>query len=289
MLLDDGRWVRCRLRGRLQKEPTDAVTLVTIGDLVRISLNSEAEGNIEAVLPRRTELVRRAAGPGRKHWQQQALVANLDLLVVVASIAAPAFNAARLDRFLVVAEDAEIPPAICLNKCDLATPGERQAALAPYLYTGYPIIETSTVTGEGIPALRTLVEGHLSAFVGASGAGKSSLVNGLLPDADQRTGRVSSGSGRGRHTTSVSQLLHLDDRSWVADTPGLRELAPWGLQRDRLPWLFPEIRAAISEPCRFPNCTHRAEPGCRVLAAVAAGRIAPSRHQSYVKLWEEAE
>jgi ribosome biogenesis GTPase len=287
VLLDDGTLVRCRLRGRLKQGRADVVSLVTIGDRVRVTRSGD-DGNVEEVLARQTELVRRAAGPGRKRWLRQVLAANLDLLLVVTSILAPEFNAARLDRFLVVAEDADIPPAICLNKCDLATDAEIAEALAPYGATGYPLIVTSTITGEGLPTLRALLEGRRSAFVGVSGAGKSSLLNALLPGSDQRTGGVNSASGRGRHTTTVAQLLALDEQTWLADTPGLRELSPWGLQRDRLPWLFPEIRAAIVEPCRFPACTHRAEPGCRVLAAVLGGRIAQSRHDSYVKLWGEA-
>ena len=289
VLLDDGSHVRCRLRGRLKQGRADVVSLVTIGDRVRVTLAGDDDGNVEEVLPRRTELVRRAAGPGRKRWFSQALAANLDLLVVVTSIIAPEFNAARLDRFLVVAEDAGIPPAICLNKCDLATPVEIAEALSPFTTTGYPTIQTSVVSGQGLPELRSLLEGRRSAFVGVSGAGKSSLLNALLPGADQRTGDVNSASGRGRHTTTVAQLVPLDADTWLADTPGLRELSPWGLQRDRLPWLFPEVRLAIEDPCRFPACTHRREPGCRVLEAVNDGRMAESRHSSYVKLWDEAD
>lgn len=289
VLLDDGRRVRCRLRGRLQKERSEVVSLVTIGDRVQVSLGDGDEGSIEAVLPRHTELVRRAAGPGRKRWLRQALVANLDRLIIVSSLVAPEFNAARLDRFLVVAEDAEIPPAICLNKCDLGSGEQIAEALAPYGPTGYPMVCTSVVTGAGLQELRALLAGHRAALVGASGAGKSSLLNALLPEAGLRIGDVSGSSGRGRHTTTVSQMVQLAPETWVADTPGLRELSPWGLQHDRLPWLFPEIRAVISEPCRYPACTHRSEPGCRVLAAVAEGCIAESRHTSYVKLWDEAE
>ncbi|MGI8913817.1 MAG: ribosome small subunit-dependent GTPase A [Chloroflexota bacterium] len=289
VLLDNGKQLRCRLRGRMKQGRADVVSLVTIGDRVRLTLAGSEEGNVEEVLPRRTELVRRAAGPGRKRWLRQALAANLDLLIVVTSVVAPEFNAARLDRFLVVAEDAGIPPAICLNKCDLATGQEIAATLSPFAKTDYPQILTSVVTGQGLDELRALLGGHRAAFVGVSGAGKSSLLNALLPGAGQRTGDVNSASGRGRHTTTVAQLLPLDKETWLADTPGLRELSPWGLQHDRLPWLFPEIRAVIAEPCRFPACTHRTEPGCRVLAAVQAGRMAQSRHQSYVKLWDEAE
>jgi ribosome biogenesis GTPase len=289
VLLANGQQVRCRLRGRLKQGRADVVSLVTIGDRVRVTRAGAGEGNVEEVLPRRTELVRRAAGPGRKRWLRQALAANLDLLVVITSVVAPEFNAARLDRFLVVAEDADIPPAICVNKCDLATGAEIAEAVAPFVNTGYPLVLTSVVTGEGLLELRTMLEGRRSAFVGVSGAGKSSLLNTLLPGSGQRTGDVNSASGRGRHTTTVAQLLALDAQTWLADTPGLRELSPWGLQRDRLPWLFPEIRAAIVEPCRFPACTHRTEPGCRILAAVRCGHMAQSRHDSYVKLWDEAE
>jgi len=288
VLLDDGRQVRCRLRGRLLKERTDAASLVTIGDRVTISTIDADEGSIEVVQPRRSELARRAAGPGRNRWLRQPLAANIDLVVVVASVVEPAFNAARLDRFLVVAEDAGIPVAICLNKCDLASAEEIETALAPYHRTGYAQLCTSAVSGQGIDELRALLHGRIAAFVGASGTGKSSLLNALIPGSRLRTAAVGQAGRHGRHTTTVSQLLALDTATWVADTPGLRELSPWELQRDRLPWLFPEFRPPLELPCRFPACSHRHEPGCRVLSAVVDGCIPESRHNSYVKLWDEA-
>lgn len=288
VLLDDGRTLTCRLRGRLTKVRTDAASLVTIGDRVEVTENVGGEGNVEEVLPRTSELARRSAGPGRNKWLRQTLAANLTLVVVVASIADPEFNAARLDRFLVVVADAEIPVAICMNKIDLASPEAVTQALADYCATGYPQIRASVRTNEGIDELKALLHGNISALIGASGTGKSSLLNALISGSRQRTGEVSAWGGKGRHTTSVAQLLRLDESSWVADTPGLRELAPWQLQRDRLPWLFPEIKALLAVPCRFSACSHLHEPGCRVIDAVEAGAIPQARYNSYVKLWEEA-
>lgn len=288
VLLGDGRQIRCRLRGRLLKERTDAASLVTIGDQVTISAIDADEGSIEVVQPRRSELARRASGPGRNRWLRQPLAANIDLLVVVASIVEPDFNAARLDRFLVVAEDAEIPVAICINKCDLAPADASAAALAPYHRTGYSRLCTSAVSRQGIDELRALLHGRIAAFVGASGTGKSSLLNTLIPGSRLRTATVGQAGRHGRHTTTVSQLLRLDESSWVADTPGLRELSPWALQRDRLPWLFPEFRPSLELHCRYPACTHRHEPGCQILSAVLNGCIPAARHESYVKLWDEA-
>ena len=268
VLLDDGRQVRCRLRGpasRVERTWSPSSRLV-IASVSRSP--APARATSKRCSRAAAELVRRAAGPGRKRWLRQALAANLDLLVVVTSIVAPEFNAARLDRFLVVAEDAEIPPAICVNKCDLATGAEIAGAVAPFVNTGYPLILTSVVTGEGLPELRTLLEGRRSAFVGVSGAGKSSLLNALLPGSGQRTGDVNSASGRGRHTTTVAQLLALDDEHGSPTRQGCANSPPGASSTIACPGCSPKYAPLSRNPAAFPPAATARSP--------AAGSSPPS-------------
>ncbi|MCL4545587.1 MAG: ribosome small subunit-dependent GTPase A [Chloroflexi bacterium] len=287
--VSSGKVIRSTIRGRLRRARGDDTSLLTLGDRVRLRWTSDVDGVIEERLERSTEFARRSPSSGRHHIQRQVLLANVSFLLIVASVVQPEFKVNRTDRYLVIAEDEELPLALILNKMDLADPDAYAHITAVYTPTGYPILATSTVTGEGILTLRSMLHGHTSAFIGPSGVGKSSLINALIPAADLRIAQINVSLDRGRHTTSVGRLLELDEQSWIADTPGLREIGLYGISRQRLPWLFPEFRPAIEAGCRFSGCTHRSEPGCRVLAAVVKGDIARERHGSYARLWNEAE
>jgi ribosome biogenesis GTPase len=273
------------IRGKLFRADPPAV-----GDFVRIEPVRDGYA-IAAVLPRRSALARRAAGNvGRK----QVLIANIDQVVVVFSAAQPLFNAAMLDRFLVVVEANDLEARIVVNKMDLApsiSDFEKQDVirnqLQPYVDAGYPVHFTSVETGLGIDALREALEGQESAFVGPSGVGKSSLLNTLYPGLDLKVGRVSEAYGKGRHTTVGGYLIRLSGGASVADTAGLREVGLWLIPPDELPDCFPEFRPQLGE-CRFSDCAHLAEPDCAITAALEAGEIAPSRYESYVKLRAEA-
>lgn len=278
------RTVECAIRGKLFTADPPAV-----GDFVRIEL----VGNgfvIAQVLPRRTVLARRAAGTTVR---KQVLIANIDQVVIVFAAAQPAFNAAALDRFLVVVEANNLSARIVINKMDLAE--ETQGGLATtiviamqtYIDAGYPVHYTSVQTGMGIFGLKQELEGKESVFVGPSGVGKSSLLNTLYPGLDLKIGRVSEAYGKGRHTTVGGYLIRLPDGASVADTAGLREVGVWLIPPNELPDCFPEFRPHLGH-CRFSNCAHMAEPDCAVIAALERGEIAPSRYESYVKLRAEA-
>jgi ribosome biogenesis GTPase len=275
--------VVCRTPKRLMQGERTTTTSVVIGDRVRVRLQRDASGSIEEVLPRANELVRGSAGGG--HFLA-VIAANLDLLVVVHSLREPAFNAARLDRYLLMAEAAEVPPHICLNKLDKSSPEEAAVIAAPYRAVGYPVAITCARTGDGVEGLRDAITGKLSALVGPSGVGKSSLLNQVQPGLRLRTAEVSEATNKGRHTTSTAELLALSDGGWVADTPGLRELAIREVEQDELGWLFPEFRVHLTG-CRFSNCTHLEGKDCAVRAAVDSGEISASRYRSYRRVFEE--
>lgn len=282
-VLADGRVIVCRLPKRLLQGERTATTAVVIGDHVRVQEQRPGHGIIEEVLPRTNELVRGAAGNSRF---VDVIAANLDLLVVVHSLREPEINLARVDRFLLIAEAAEIPVLLCLNKLDLVDRAEAEGIASVYRRVGYRVILTSASTCEGVEDLRGAITGNVSALVGPSGVGKSSLLNDIQPGLRLRTAEISEATGKGRHTTTTAELIPLAAGGWVADTPGLRELAIREVVPEELEWLFPEFRPYLGQ-CRFNNCTHREEIGCAIHAAVDLGEIEPERYRSYRRVYED--
>jgi ribosome biogenesis GTPase len=273
----------CTLPGRFKQGRRLVKNPVVIGDHVETRDLGSGEGVIEHILPRRNELARAAAGgTGLKH----VLAANLDFVLLAMSLHEPPLNMARLDRYLLAAEQSEIPPLILITKLDLGTMEEAEDAAQTYRKIGYPVILTSSKSGQGLELLRDRLVGHVSAIVGPSGVGKSSVLNALQPGLGLKFAAISSATGKGMHTTTVAELLPLDGGGYLADTPGLRELAPWNLHAEELPLLFPEMSPYLDD-CRFARCTHLREPGCAVRQAVEAGEIDPRRYRSYVKIRTE--
>jgi ribosome biogenesis GTPase len=276
--------VVCRAPKRLLLGERTATTAVVIGDHVRIREQRHGHGIIEEILPRENELIRGAAGNSRF---LDVIAANLDQLIAVHSLRDPELKTARLDRLLLIAEAAEIPALVVLNKLDLAVGHTLEGDAARiYRRTGYTVILTSATTGQGIETLRAALKDQVSALIGPSGVGKSTLLNTIQPGLRLRTGEVSEATGKGRHTTTTAELLPLDGGGWVADTPGLRELGLRDVEAEDLAWLFPEFRPYMTE-CRFTNCSHREEEGCAVRAAVEAGIIAAERYRSYRRVYED--
>ena len=294
--------VPCKLRGNLKKNLVYPESLsrpqrverarkrretdpVAVGDRVQVTVAEDsAEGVIEAVYPRRAALTRRSGN----ERERQTLVANLELAVIVFSAAEPRPDLYKLDRFLVLAEDAELEIQIVLNKSDLAPKEEIEAVVAEYGKIGYSVIGTSIVTGDGIDALRARLTGRISALCGPSGVGKSSLLNAVQPGLSLKTGITGEVTHAGRHTTVRTELLALDfdvqsrgaTCGWVADTPGLRQIEFWDLDAEDVGFCFPEIAPHLGR-CRFFDCRHRTEPGCAVRGAVDSGELSVRRFQSY--------
>jgi len=286
----DDAQLLCTLAKRMRRGARTATNPLAVGDHVGARAFGSAEGLveqgvIEEIYPRRNELDRTA--PGRDALKH-VLVANLDLLLIVTALRLPEPNLARLDRFLIIAEQSEIPrTAIVVTKTDLGDPGEADRLFAAYGPAGYLVLPTSVETGDGVAALRALLKDKISAVVGSSGVGKSTLLNAVQPGLHLRAGELGERTGKGRHTTTVAELIALDEGGYVADTPGLRGIEPYELDPDLLDTLFPEMRPYLDH-CRFSPCSHVHEPGCAVRAAVEAGAIAANRYDSYVKLYDEA-
>jgi len=282
--LDSGRDVRCSVRARHFAGLKKDAKLLVPGDRVEVSAGVDGACVIEERLPRRTALSRRL--PGARRPTEQVIIANADQLVAVASLEAPPLNRRLLDRFLVIAEDAGLDSVVVLNKTDLVKEGDWVAVREAYERAGYEVVSACALDGAGVDRLATLLEDRLSVFAGASGAGKSSLLNAIEPGLGIKVKEVSAKTGKGRHTTSNVTVFRVRGGALVADTPGFRELGLWRIRPEDLDQLFPEFGDLIPR-CRFGGCNHGPEPGCAVKAAVDAGAVDAERYESYLRLLTE--
>jgi ribosome biogenesis GTPase len=273
---DEGE-ITATLRGKLKHKDDDRVVP---GDVVTLDGTAITE-----IRPRRTVLARRAVqGRGGGPRRAQPVAANVDQVVVVTSARDPEANPRMIDRFLVIAEANGLPAAVVVNKSEL----DRTVAVAVarrYATADYQVLPTSVKAAEGLAALRDLLRGRHSVFTGASGAGKSSLLNALEPGLKRRVGAISEKWRTGTHTTAAAELVPVAGVGYVVDTPGLREVGAWGIEPEALGGCFPEFRPYLDQ-CRFDNCRHLAEPGCAVRAAPPEA-IDPDRLVSYARIYEE--
>ncbi|MEI3078010.1 MAG: ribosome small subunit-dependent GTPase A [Oscillospiraceae bacterium] len=262
--------VECRARGKFRKEGVSPL----VGDFVTISRSGKS-GTVEEILPRKNSFIRPA-------------VANVDLLVLLASCAIPQTEPFLIDRVLAIAGQQGVEPLICVNKNDLE-PGEGLAGI--YRRAGFRVVVTSAETGEGIDELRAAISGKLSAFTGNSGVGKSSILNALCPELKLAVGEVSEKLGRGRHTTRHIELYCLGNGTFVADTPGFSSFDTERMDlvlKDQLQYAFSDFAPYLGK-CQFQDCAHLKEPGCAVRAALERGEIEPTRYESYKRLYEMAK
>jgi len=258
-----------------------SLTQLVVGDVVY--LESESVTGIQE----RQSFLARIRSDGTRYGAvstQQVVVANIQKVVIVASVVQPAFHPRFIDRYLIACEQGNVESVICLTKTDLSA--ERPAALEEYRKLGISVLETSTATEEGILSLRELLTGCKAVFVGASGVGKSSLVNALLQGNVAVTGRVGEKTERGRHTTTSSQMYEWAKGSCIIDTPGIRSLGLENLAKNEIQYYFPEFEELRSQ-CKYSNCMHLNEPRCAIIAAVASGEVSKARYESYVRICEE--
>ena len=298
VLYNDGQGdkeIRCYLRGKLKleaewkKEKLLYTDLIVVGDYVEFELNEDGTGVIEKIPERKNYLSRKAPfikGVSKKGKRfEQIIAANVDYTFCVVSIDKPKFNNRALDRMLVTAESCETTPIIVINKYDLVKKKKRDFWYELYTTLGYKVIRSSTVTGQGIDEIKELIKGKTSVFIGHSGVGKSSILNQLDPRINQKVGEVSEVWNKGRHTTVTARLFKLDENTFVIDTPGVREIEPYGLTREDITHYFREI-AIVARDCKFNSCTHTHEPECAVKGAVEEEIIPYERYESYLRLIE---
>ena len=300
----DGHTIPCSISSRLRKkliyplaapsslhhrvqrvDEIDVVDPIAVGDWVSVLEAGDGTGVIHDVLPRKSQLSRRAPGTVPL---EQVMVANVDQAVIVFAAAKPEPKWNLLDRYLITAESAGVPALVCITKLDLADEQALEEDLAVYRQIGYQIILTSSSNGRGVDEVRQALQGKVSILMGKSGVGKSSLLNAVQPGLGLKISAVGKGEmGKGRHTTTHLEMFSLTGGGAVVDTPGMREFTLWDVDEGGLAALFPEMRPYIGR-CQFQsNCLHDHEPGCAIRQAVAAGKIDRRRYDSYLKISRE--
>ncbi len=289
------------LRGKIRLKGSNATNPVAVGDVVMFEaevaenvqdapmaemVTAENPAVITSIKPRNNYIIRKSTNLSR---QSHIIAANVDRAFLVITIDYPQVKLPFLDRLLVTCEVYNVPATIVLNKCDLYGPEHADMLTAfheIYEGAGYPIIEVSAHTGQGVDELRNMVNGHISLFSGVSGVGKSSLIKALDPALEPRVGEISDAHEQGRHTTTFYEMYSLATGGFIIDTPGIRGFGLVDLKKEEIALYFPEMLEA-AQNCRFTPCTHTHEPGCAVKEAVEAGDISYDRYSSYLGMLEE--
>lgn len=283
-VMENDQFYQCRLGSGLDKQLGQHLI---VGDRVYFEQEGEEEGSILGRQDRKSTISRLRGDSTRyseASLEKHVIAANVDDAVIVAAAQDPEFHPRFIDRYLIVCQNGNVEPIICLNKSDLTT--ERHPVLSFYRELGIRIVETSTLTGEGIEELKNLIRGRIVVLVGNSGVGKSTLINKIIPGADLRTTEVSGKKGTGKHTTTASNLYKWDEGSYVIDTPGIRSLGIENIDKSSIRFFFQEFEP-FAEHCKFRDCVHDHEPDCEVKKAAERGDINVYRYESYLRMLHE--
>jgi ribosome biogenesis GTPase len=255
-------------------------------------LNDDGTGVIKKIEKRKNYISRKAPrirGAGyRGERLEQVIAANINKLFIVGSVHEPGFNNKAIDRFIVIGESSHLQIIIVINKTDLDKENISESWQSLYKEIGYKVILSSTVSGEGIDEIKNEAEGNKNIFWGHSGVGKSSILNSIYPELKLEIGDISSFTDKGTHKTVTSSMIKTSSDTYVIDTPGVREIDPYGIKKEDLGHYFIEF-SPFSDECRFRTCTHFHEPDCAVIEAVKNGKITETRYDSYLRMLETIE
>ncbi len=288
VLTDDGQLIESKVKGNFRLKGIRSTNPVAVGDRVELVANAEGTAFITAIEDRRNYIIRRSQNLSK---QSHIIAANVDQAFLVVTVDFPQTSTTFIDRFLASAEAYRVPVVLVFNKTDLLDADllrYQQMMMALYENIGYHCVAISAETGDGIEALRSLLQQKITLLSGNSGVGKSTLINRLVPDANLRTAEISDAHNTGQHTTTFSEMISLPDGGWLIDTPGIKGFGTFDMEPEELTSYFPEI-FRFSKDCRFSNCTHTHEPGCAVLQALEDHFIAQSRYQSYLSMMEDKD
>jgi len=300
VLTDDGQLLDCKVKGNFRIKGIRSTNPVAVGDRVKVGDGCW----ITEIEDRRNYIIRKSINLSK---QSHILAANVDQALLVVTIAKPQTSTTFIDRFLASAEAYRVPVILIFNKSDLLSSDDlhlQQLMIQLYENIGYECRAISAETGQGVEELRPLLEGKVTLLSGNSGVGKSTLINRLVPHANQRTALISDAHQTGTHTTTFSEMIAIngslttgqsvalqspaETNSWLIDTPGIKGFGTFDMEREELTSYFREI-FEFSKQCRFSDCTHTHEPGCAVLKAIEDHYIAQSRYQSYLSMLDDKD
>ena len=286
VLNDGGNIIDCRLRGKLKIAGSKATNPVAVGDKVAYDMEAgSGKGIITDILDRKNYIIRKATKLSR---QTHVIAANIDQAVIIATLAYPRTSTGFIDRFLVTCEAYSIPAAIVFNKYDLLKTSPEAIAYLDalsgiYERAGYPCLRVSATEKTNIDQFDKLLKNNISLLAGHSGVGKSALINVIEPSLNLKVQTISTAHKKGRHTTTFAEMFPLSNGGMIIDTPGIKEFGLVDFEAWELCHYFPEMRLFFNK-CRYDNCTHYNEPGCRVKAEVEKGNISLSRYENYLNI-----
>ena len=300
VLTDDGSTVDCKIKGNFRIKGIRSTNPVAVGD--RVTISSPSTGGQEGawiteIEDRRNYIIRKSINLSK---QSHILAANVDQALLVVTVVKPETSTTFIDRFLASAEAYRVPVILVFNKTDLLSEEElhyQQMMINLYETIGYECRAISALDGDGVEALREKLEGKITLLSGNSGVGKSTLINRLVPHANQRVADISEAHQTGMHTTTFSEMIPLNSQlstlnsqlnSWLIDTPGIKGFGTFDMEKEEVTSYFKEI-FEFSKQCRFSDCTHTHEPGCAVRKALDDHYIAESRYQSYLSMLEDKD
>ena len=289
VLTDQGKSINCRIKGKFRTLDIKTTNPIAEGDRVQIDPEPDQEtGLITTLHPRKNYIIRKSVNLSK---QAQIIAANLDQAFLIVTLASPRTSMGFIDRFLVTAEAYDIPAKLIFNKLDLFNEEGLEILeeyQAIYENAGYPCYSVSALKETNLDQIRELLKDKVTLVSGHSGVGKSTLINALLPGKELKTGQISDWSDKGKHTTTFAEMFQLPFGGYLIDTPGIRELGVFDIEKQDLGRLFPEIRKLMGN-CRFHNCRHINEPGCAVLEALDKGELETSRYDSYLSIYHDNE
>lgn len=287
---EEGRAYNARLKGVFKIDGMQSTNPIAVGDWVDVEMENEGESTVTITrIYQRKNYVNRQS-PRNQH-QHHIIAANLDQSLLIATLKDPKTSQGFIDRFLVGCETYHVPAILVFNKCDLHRDKEQQQfnlLKARYEAIGYWVMQMSVEKGEGVEAVKALLQQKTTLVSGHSGVGKSSFINHVFPGMELRTKDVSGWSGKGMHTTTFAEMFDIPNGGKIIDTPGIREFGIVDVEKEELSQYFPEMRAVLPN-CQFNNCMHINEPNCAVKAAVIAGQISEERYISYRNILDSIE